>query len=63
MISGLDMGISVTVFIAARYHLERSLLMPTAAMVPITVEIAVAEAARTRVFFTASSVFLSRNSS
>ena len=63
MISGLVMGISVTVFITARYHLERSLLMPTAAMVPMTVAMAVADAARISVFLTDSSVFRSRSSS
>ena len=63
IISGFVIGISVTVFIAARYHLDLSLLMPTAAKVPITVEITVADAARTSVFFTDSKVFLSRSNS
>ena len=63
MISGLVMGMSVTVFITALDHLERSLLIPTAAAVPITVEITVAEAARISVLRTASSVLRSFNSS
>ena len=63
IISGLVMGMSVTVFITALDHLERSLLMPTAAAVPITVEIAVAEAARIRVLRRASRVLRSFSSS
>ena len=63
MMSGLTMGISVTVFMAARYQRERRRLMPTAAKVPSSVEIAVADAARTSVFFSAASVLRSRKSS
>ena len=63
MISGFVMGISVTVFITALDHFARSLLMPTAAAVPMIVEITVAEAARTKVLRTASRVLRSFSSS
>jgi len=63
MMSGFVMGMSVTVFMTVRYHLERSLFIPTAPRVPITVETAVAEAARSSVFFTDSRVLRSANSS
>ena len=63
MMSGLVMGMLVTVSKEARTYLLRSLLMPTDAAVPMTVAMAEAEQARIRVFFTDSSVSPSRNSS
>ena len=63
IMSGFVMGMSVTVFSTARTPRERSLLMPTAAAVPITVEITVALAASTRVFRRASRVFRSLSNS
>ena len=63
MISGLIMGMFVTVFIAARSQRLRSLLMPTAAAVPMTVAMSEALTARISVLRTAFSVSPSRNSS
>ena len=63
MISGLIMGILVTLSIIERRALLRSLSMPTAAAVPITVEISDADIARISVLRTAFSVSESRNSS
>ncbi len=63
MMSGVIIGMLVTLSRAVRRNLLRSLLMPTAAAVPMTVEISEAETARIRVLRTALSVSLSRNSS
>ncbi len=63
MISGLVMGMLVTVLMAARAYLLRSLSMPTAAAVPMAVAITEEEQARIRVFFRDSRVSPSRNSS
>ena len=57
------MGMFVTVFIAARSQRLRSLLMPTAAAVPMTVAMSEALTARISVLRTAFSVSPSRNSS
>ena len=63
MMSGFTMGIFVTVFMAAFIYLLRSLLMPTAAAVPITVEMRAAHTASTRGFFKAPRVLVSWKSS
>ena len=63
MISGLIMGMLVTVSMAARIYRLRSLWMPTAAAVPMMVEMAEAKQANTSVFFTEASVAPSRKSS
>ena len=63
MMSGFIMGMSVAVSSAARRYLLRSLFMPTAAAVPITVETIDAITARMSVFLSALSVSASRNSS
>ena len=57
------MGMLVTLSIAVRRSLFRSLLMPTAAAVPMTVEMSAADTARIRVLATALRVSESRNSS
>ena len=63
MMSGFIMGMSVAVSSAVRRYLLRSLFMPTAAAVPITVETIDAITARISVFLSALSVSPSRNSS
>ena len=63
IISGLIMGILVTVSRDARRSLLRSLSIPTAAAVPITVEIRDALNARIRVLRTERSVSVSLNNS
>ena len=63
MISGFVMGMSVATFSVARSHLERSFMMPTEAAVPMTVEIAIADTARSRVLRTLCRVASSRSSS
>ena len=63
MISGLTMGRLVTVFMAARMYLLRSLFIPTEAAVPRTVERMAAHRASTRVFRRASRVLESWKSS
>ena len=63
MMSGLIMGMLVTVSMAARTYLLRSLWMPTAAAVPITVAMTAEEQARMRVFFSDRRVSPSRKSS
>ena len=63
MISGLIMGILVRLSRAVRKYLLRSLFMPTAAAVPMTVEISAAATARISVLRTALRVSVSRKSS
>ena len=63
MMSGLIIGMLVTLSMAWRRTLLRRRLMPTAAAVPMAVEISAAETASTRVLRTALSVSASRKSS
>ena len=63
MISGFTIGMFVTVSIAERSQRRRSLLMPTAAAVPMAVDTTAAQSARMRVFLRELRVTLSLNSS
>ena len=63
MMSGLTMGMLVTVFMAESMVRLLSLLMPTAAAVPRMVERMEADRARMRVFFRAPRVLVSWRSS
>lgn len=63
MMSGLIMGMFVTVSQAARRARERRRKMPTAAAVPMTVDTAEAARARIRVLRTVERVSASRKSS